>query len=111
MIDAGYPVEDSIYAAHTKVVAIPVKDIILDRHAEELIEQSDEVGVGSFLAVQAALQDTFCGGLDGQAISATAQIPPDTNPDLLTETLYEYVHRIKGATVFPALSRPQQPIT
>ena len=111
MIDAGYPVEDSIYAAHTKVVAIPVKDIILDRHAEELIEQSDEVGVGSFLAVQAALQDTFCGGLDGQAISATAQIPPDTSPDLLTETLHEYVHRIKGATVFPALSRPQQPIT
>lgn len=111
MIDSGYPVEDSIYASHTKVVSIPVRDIILDRHHESLIEQSDEVSVAQFLDVQAALQETFCGGLDGQAISATAQIPPTTHPDLLTDTLKKYVHRIKGATVFPALSRPQQPIT
>lgn len=108
----GYPIETSIYAAHTKVVAIPVRDIILDRHPEELIEQADEISVADFLDVQATVQETFCGGLDGQAISATANIPSEgVDPTNLAEVLRTYLPRVKGATVFPAISRPQTPIT
>jgi ribonucleotide reductase alpha subunit len=107
----GYHVEDSVYAAHTKVVEIPVKDIILNRHPEALIEQADEVNVDQFLSVQAALQSTFCGGMDGQAISATANIPASgTDVDLLSDTLRKHLPYLKGATVFPAVSRPQTPI-
>ena len=111
MIDKGYNVEDCVYAAHTKVVEIPVKDIILKNHAEHLVEQSDEVNVDQFLAIQAALQSTFCGGFDGQAISATANVPASgTDADYLADTLRKHLPYIKGATVFPAVSRPQSPI-
>ena len=111
MIAKGYDVEDSVYAAHTKVVSIPVQDIIVKRHGEALIEQSDEVNVDQFLAVQGALQSTFCGGEDGQAISATANIQPGMEPTRLVDILRDHIPHIKGATVFPATSRPQQPIT
>jgi ribonucleoside-triphosphate reductase len=112
MAAKGYHIEDSIYAAHTKVVAIPVKDIILERHPEELVEQADEVSVDSFLEIQGAVQSTFCGGVDGQAISATANIPATgVSADHLAETLKRHLPHIKGATVFPAVSRPQTPIT
>jgi ribonucleoside-triphosphate reductase len=112
MIAKGYHVEDSIYAAHTKVVAIPVQDIILSRHPEHLIEQADEIDVETFLAIQATVQETLCGGLDGNAISATANIPATgVDPVALSVTLLKYLPDIKGVTVFPAVSRPQTPIT
>lgn len=111
MQDKGYPVEDSVYAAHTKVVSIPVQDISVQRHDETLIEQADEVNVDQFLAVQAALQASFCGGVDGQAISATANIAPGSDPAMLADVLRKHLPNLKGATVFPATSRPQQPIT
>lgn len=107
----GYHVEDSVYAAHTKVVSIPVQDINVQRHPESLIEQSDEVNVDQFLAIQSTLQNTFCGGLDGQAISATASVSPGSDPQFLASVLRKHLPFIKGATVFPATSRPQQPIT
>lgn len=111
MIDKGFHVEDSVYAAHTKVVSIPVQDINVQSHDESLIEQADEVNVDQFLSVQAALQRTFCGGTDGQAISATANIPEGSDPKLIAEALRKHLPNIKGATVFPDESRPQQPIT
>lgn len=112
MIAKGYPVEKSIYADHTQVVSIPVQDIALTRHPEELIEQADEIDVDTFLAIQATVQETLCGGVDGNAISATANIPATgVDPGELAATLLKYMRRIKGATVFPAASRPQQPIT
>jgi hypothetical protein len=108
----GYPVEDSVYATNTKVVSFPVKDIILDSHFEELIEQSDEITVDQFLNVQAAVQGTFCGGEDGQAISATANIPAEgVDVNNLSEVLWRHLPNLKGVTVFPAVSRPQTPIT
>lgn len=112
MVAKGYPVEKSVYADHTQVVSIPVQDISLTRHPEELIEQADEIDVDTFLAIQATVQETLCGGEDGNAISATANIPATgVDPGELAGTLLKYMHRIKGATVFPAASRPQQPIT
>lgn len=112
MAAKGYHVEKSVYAANTSVVSIPVADIILERHPEHLIEQSDEISVGQFLSIQAAVQRTFCGGLDGQAISATANIPATgLSAKDLTAVLAQHLSGLKGATVFPAKARPQQPIT
>lgn len=111
MVAKGYEAEKSVYAENTQVVAIPVEDIILDRHPENLIEQTDEISVDQFLKIQAAVQATFCGGTDGQAISATASIPEGEDADQLAKVLKSNLAGIKGVTVFPALTRPQQPIT
>lgn len=112
MIQKGYHVEDSVYAANTQVISIPVSDIILERHPEHLIEQADEISVDAFLAVQAAVQATFCGGNDGQAISATANIPATgVSAYDLADVLEHRLPHLKGVTVFPAKTRPQQPIT
>lgn len=108
----GYDIEDSVYAENTKVVAIPVRDVILDRHPESLVQQADEITVDAFLAVQAAVQGSFCSGGDGQAISATANIPAeDVDVVKLAQTLQARLPDLKGVTVFPAVSRPQTPIT
>lgn len=108
----GYHVEPSIYADHTEVVSFPVKDVILNQHLEELIEQADEVSVDQFLAVQAAVQSSFCAGSDGQAISATANIPATgVEVSELANAIWNNLPRLKGITVFPAVSRPQTPIT
>jgi ribonucleoside-triphosphate reductase len=106
----GYEVVDDVYAASTKVVAFPMRDSVLDRHPAELIEQADEVPVDRFLGIVAAVQATFCGGTDGQAVSATAQVPAGTSPDELVKAIVPRLGLLKGATVFPAVSRPLPPL-
>jgi adenosylcobalamin-dependent ribonucleoside-triphosphate reductase len=106
----GYEVVDDVYAASTKVVAFPMRDSVLDRHPAELIEQADELSVGQFLDVVAAVQETFCGGTDGQAVSATAQAPEGIAPFELAREIAPRLGRLKGATVFPAISRALPPL-
>ena len=108
----GYHIEDSIYAEHTKVVSVPAADISIQRHDESLIEQANEVTVDAFLSIQGAVQATFCGGNDGQAISATANIPSSgVDAEQMADVLARHLPYVKGMTVFPAVSRPQTPIT
>ena len=106
----GHEVVDDVYAAATKVVAFPMRDSVLDRHPDELIEQADELPVEQFLDLVAAVQATYCGGTDGQAVSATAQIPEGTSPAHLAEALAPRLGRLKGMTVFPAVSRALPPL-
>jgi len=106
----GYEVVDDIYADATKVVAFPMRDSVLDRHPAELIEQADEVPVDKFLDIVAAVQATFCGGTDGQAVSATARIPAGMSPSELARALAPRLGRLKGATVFPDVSRALPPL-
>lgn len=106
----GYNIEDDIYAASTKVVSFPMRDSVLDRHPEELIEQSDEVGFAKFADIVAAVQEAFCGGTDGQAVSATAQIPEGYDPADLAREIRARLGKLKGITVFPAVSRPMSPL-
>lgn len=111
---SGLRVEDDIYADRTKVVTFPVRDAILDRFPEHLIEQSDEISVSKFFEILAAVQEAFCGGADGQAVSATGQIPPDMDPEELAEAIRGSLGRVKGITVFPTSSRdlaPYEPIS
>ena len=109
LIEAGHQVTDDIYAANTAVVEFVVRDSILDRHHESLIEQSDEIPAEAFFGIIATVQETFCGAGDGQSVSATAQIPRDTSPDDLERAIRSRLGAMKGFTVFPEVSRPLAP--
>ena len=109
LVEAGHKVTDDIYAANTSVVEFIVRDSILDRHDESLIEQSDEISAEAFFGIIATVQATFCGEGDGQSVSATAQIPRDTSPDDLERAIRSRMGAMKGFTVFPEVSRPLAP--
>ncbi|MDA8317335.1 MAG: hypothetical protein M0010_19525, partial [Actinomycetota bacterium] len=114
LIAAGHTVVTDIYAANTSVVEFVVRDLILDRHPAELIEQADELSAAQFFDVVATVQEHFCSPGDGNAISATAQIAPDTDPDELIAALVCHLGRLKGITVFPRVSRelaPYEPLS
>ena len=111
---SGYTVVPDIYAAATSVVEFVVRDQILDRYPSELIEQSDELSAAQFFSLLVTVQRCFCGPGDGNAISATAQIAPDTAPDELIEAIRPHLGHLKGMTVFPKVSRelaPYEPLT
>jgi len=107
--DAGHHIEDDLYAANTSVVEFFVKDAILDRYEENLIEQSDELSADQFFGLIATVQETFCGNGDGNAVSATAQIAPNMDPEELAAAVRGRLGTVKGLTVFPSISRPQSP--
>jgi hypothetical protein len=109
MIASGYKTVPDIYAEQTTVVEFPVRDAILDRYDEDLIEDSSEVPLGKFIDLIAAVQNAFCSGGDGQAVSATATIPANMDLDELEACVRDAVGRVKGLTVFPELSRPLSP--
>ncbi len=112
--DAGYRVVPDIYAAATSVVEFVVRDQILDRYPAELIEQADELSAAQFFGLIATVQRHFCSPGDGNAISATAQIAPDTAPDELIAAIRPHLGHLKGMTVFPKVSRelaPYEPLT
>jgi len=106
---AGYKVIPDIYAADTSVVEFVVRDAILDRYPADLVEQTDEIPVDRFLDIIATVQNAFCGEGDGQAVSATAQIPPDAEPTALANAIKLRLGTMKGFTVFPSTSRPLSP--
>jgi ribonucleoside-triphosphate reductase len=109
LLASGHTVTDDIYAANTSVVEFVVRDSILDRHDESLIEQSDEIPAKTFFGIIATVQETFCGEGDGQSVSATAQIPRDTSPVDLERAIRSRLGAMKGFTVFPEVSRPLAP--
>jgi ribonucleoside-triphosphate reductase len=106
---AGHTVVDDIYAANTKVVEFIVRDGILDHYPVGLIEQADEISAPQFFSIIAAVQEHFCGWGDGQAVSATAQIPAGMDPAELVTAMKPYFGAVKGLTVFPAISRDLSP--
>lgn len=97
----GYLIVDDVYADNTKVVEFPVRDAILDRYPEHLIEQSNEMGFASFMHLVAAVQQSFCGDGDGQAVSATGQLPADSDPAELAQAIRPLLGQVKGITAFP----------
>lgn len=108
----GYDIEDDKYAARTKVVSFPTRDAILDRFPPDLVEDSTEVSFSQFMAVVQAVQDTLLEGRDGNAVSATAQIPAGSDPAELADAMRPYLRgNLKGVTVFPETAMPQAPFS
>lgn len=105
----GYTVEPDVRAANTVVVSFPSEDVILSKgYNEELIEAAADIPLDRFAALTLAIQDTFCAGADGQAVSATGQLAPGQTPQEVAEMIRPYL-RLKGLTSFPTFSMPQMP--
>ncbi len=104
-VAAGHHIEDDVYAANTKVVAIPCRDSILDRFDEHLIEQADELSPADLIRTQAFVQKWWA----DNAISFTVNVGEDVTASHLAEVLEHFLPELKGVTVFPEMSRPQSP--
>ena len=100
-------IEDCIYSSNTKVVVSIVRDTILDKVDEHLVEQADEISVSDMLAVQAMVQECYA----DNAVSFTTNVQPDTSRDELAEALRAWLPFLKGTTVMVDASRPQSPYT
>ena len=107
----GYVIRDDIYAASTKVVSFPVLDPIVARFPDsvDLIEEQGDLSVDQMLAVQAMVQETWCGGDDGNGVSFTVNMPAGLAPDDAREALRKWLPHLKGTTLFPNESRPMSP--
>jgi ribonucleoside-triphosphate reductase len=110
----GYIVEPCQYAPMTTVVAIPTRDILVEavaglygeERAEELVEASDELSLEQMLAFQALYQRVWA----DNAVSYTVNVTPGgVTPEALYDELASVGPRLKGTTVFPALSHQQAP--
>lgn len=110
-LDRGLHVEPCMYAENTVVVSYPLRDPILDRFPEELIEQISDVTLEDQLAVLAFVTKNFCSGSNGNAVSFTANLDRDQIGSISeAERIIEsFLPHVKGLTVFPAESRPQAP--
>ena len=109
----GYHVEPCKYAPDTTVVAIPTKDSLLadvealygDR-AEEIVESAADVSLRDMLAFQAMYQSEWA----DNAVSYTVNVDPGKyTVEELAGELLRYGSHLKGATVFPEMSREQSP--
>lgn len=106
----GLTVEPCIYAENTMVVSYPVADPLVERFSPEIVQQIDEVSIAEQFAVLAAVTKEFTGGNDGNAVSFTASFDPQTvTIEELHAAVRTWLHRVKGMTVFPTMSRPQSP--
>lgn len=106
----GFKVEDSVTERNTVVISFPTEDVVLSRgYDEDLVESAADLSLDQFAAVTLAIQETFCAGDDGQAVSATGQLAPGQTPDEVVEMIRPFLH-LKGFTAFPVGSYIQPPI-
>ncbi|MFE4513789.1 ribonucleoside-triphosphate reductase, adenosylcobalamin-dependent [Kitasatospora sp. NPDC056783] len=102
----GYHTEPCQYAANTTVVEIPTRDPLVAEVGEEGVQDAGDLTIEDMLGVQRLYQQAWA----DQAVSYTVNIDPDryTVEDLM-QTLEGYLDTLKGATIFPEVSRDQAP--
>lgn len=108
--EQGYEVEEDQYAANTWVVSIPTEDTLVSEVEKRgfdasVVESADELLLSDMLGMQALYQKHWA----DNAVSYTANIDQDTDPEGLAKILTDFGGRLKGATVFPESSMPQAP--
>lgn len=110
-LDRGLFVEPCIYASNTAVIRYPLRDVILDKYDESLIEQISDVSLDDQLSVLAFVTEHFCSGTDGNAVSFTANLDTEQlgSVEEAERIIGKWLPNVKGLTVFPAMSRPQAP--
>ena len=106
-IEAGREIEKCQYSENTSVVVIPTKDKILEDYDESLIQQADEIDLGTMLRTQAFVQREYA----DNAVSFTCNVPPGTSRSELADALRRWLPELKGTTVMVDNSRPQAPYT
>lgn len=109
----GYNIEPCQYAPATTVVEIPTKDSLMaavegiyGRRADEIVESAADLTLEQMLEFQAMYQTVWA----DNAVSYTANVDPSKYAvSDLVDILRRFGGRLKGATVFPEMSRPQSP--
>lgn len=111
----GYPVYPDQDAMNTDIVEYwfedPLVDIVRSRGADPdtLLEDQEDVPFNDSLEVQAMLQDIYA----NNAISFTINLPADPkrlpSDEEMEEALARVLPRLKGTTIFPAVSRANPP--
>jgi ribonucleoside-triphosphate reductase len=111
-IDAGYDVEDSIYAANTKVVKFVVKEKLVEEvealgyDADYMVQSQDELTLEDMLAFQEMYQTNYV----DNSISYTANIPEGKyTAQELGEIIKPFLPKLKGTTIMVDGSREQSP--
>lgn len=111
-LDQGYEVEDSIYAANTKVVKFIVKEKLVEEveglgyDADYVVQSQDELTLSEMLDFQEMYQIHFV----DNSISYTANIPEGKyTPRELGDIIKPYLPNLKGTTIMVNGSRPQSP--
>lgn len=100
--------EDDLYSDNTAVVSFVCRDQIFDLIPPEkhhLIQSADELGVADHLAVLELVQNSYA----DNAVSYTANVPPDLSPASLYNALQLFGPFLKGVTIMPDGTRPQAP--
>ncbi|QGJ90951.1 ribonucleotide reductase [Mycobacterium phage BiancaTri92] len=113
MYNAGYHVEDDLFAPNTSVVTIPTKDTLVQdvvdrfgRDGEEIVESADDLTLTELLAFQALYQTCWA----DNAVSFTANVEPTVySPSDVAGVLERFAGLIKGSTIFPEASFEQAP--
>ena len=72
---------------------------------------ASQIDVDNFFGIIVTVQELFCGGRDGNPVSATAQINVDASPENLARAIRFRLGKVSstGLTVFPKASRPLVP--
>jgi ribonucleoside-triphosphate reductase len=103
---AGYPIEDDLYSARTKVVSFYVEDLAV-AHYGGMIQDVEELSLTDMLAAQMLVQRMYA----DNAVSYTVNIrAEDYSVAEMAAALSVYGPYLKGTTVFPDMSRPQSPM-
>lgn len=107
----GYAIEpDRQIPDTTVVVSYPMRGALVDRFGTDLVEDSTELDFADYLRLNVAVEEAFCGGTDGMAVSSTCQLPVGTSADSVEADLLVVLGKTKGVTAFPSMSgRAQAP--
>lgn len=110
----GYGVEDDQWAGMTKVVSLPTKDSLVEavenlfdvKTAESVVQSAADLTLDEMLAFQRMYQKHWA----DNAVSYTVNVDPEKySVEDISRALLEFGPDIKGATLFPEMSRPQSP--
>jgi len=103
---AHLDMEPCQYSRGTTVVSFPCMDPIMQKVAPELVAQSDEIGIETYMRVQARVQHHFA----DNAVSITANFDRSLTTELeLADLLERWLPELKGFTAMPEDGRPQSP--
>lgn len=106
LVAAGHPAEPSQTAPDTTVVEFVCRDTIMDRCPAALVEDAEEVDLGTYLMTMAMVQTHYA----DNAISVTVNLPPEgVSARTLAGELNFYLPELKGVTIMPSFSRAQMP--
>lgn len=98
--------EPCVHSAGTTVVSMLCEDPMSLAAQDEMLEDSADLTIDDQLAVQRLVQESWA----DNAVSYTVAVPESSSTGDVQRALLEWGPALKGTTMFPAMTRAQQPI-